>query len=322
MKLRTLMVSLVLSLLPGCNAVVGGQCADGYEPCNGACVPAGTCSGALLPSCPGGAPAVQSPKPAESEPEPAAPCGDVSTDPLNCGACGNVCASAVCVDGTCRGGRPGDQIVIGHDFVGAVPKLAMSEVLANAVFMRRGNPVRVLAWQQHADPAAVVGVGRVLDAESRRTGRRYTSTVAATSHDLAARASASEFDVVLVFDQVDALRGELAVEGAALAEPLRTFSEDGGVVVVLSGGRGAADMPRFLAAAAIADVRMQVEAQGLLLELTAPADVVGSGVTSPYKAPGGTVSFTLGDPFAGFDTVVADPSSGRPVVLHRVVRRK
>ncbi len=323
MNVRSLSLSLMLSLLLGCNAVVDGQCADGYESCKGACVPTGVCGMLTAPKCPEPKPSPSTPADAGvADATPPATCGDVSTDPFNCGACGNVCATATCVEGVCRGARVGDVVVIGHDYRGAAPSLAMSDVAANAVFMRARSTVRVLAWQQYADPAAVVGLGAVLDAEASRSGRRYVKSVAATADELAARISANEIDVALIFDQVDALPGELAIDGATLASPLRKFAEDGGVIVVLNGGRGVAEMPKLLAAADLADVTSQTDASGSMLDVTAPSDVVGSGVMGPYKATGGTVALTLGDPFAGFASVVSEPVTGKPIVIHRTVRRK
>jgi hypothetical protein len=58
----------------------------------------------------------------------------------------------------------------------------------------------------------------------------------------------------------------------------------------------------------------------LELNLVAPADAIGIGVLSPYQAPSSSVSFTLvGAPSALQVTVVREPKSGEPVVVHRVV---
>jgi hypothetical protein len=326
MIVRNLIIAASL-LLGACgNSVVGGECADGYESCDGVCAPKGQCEEQKIAKmCPKGGSAepaadtgpTSSDAGATSE---TSSCGDVTSDPFNCGACGHICMSGACSAGSCSVVGLGDAVVIGHDFVDAAPGQAIANLAANAVFVGHQNPVRVIAWDQYADKAAVKAVISILDRASYASGRRYEWSLATSASDLAVQATPAAFDVVLVFDQVNAAPGELAAAGATLKPALEAFGAGGRMVIALDGGRGTGEMPELITAAGIASITHR-DAGGFMLDLAAPTDVIGHGLAAPYKAPIGSVTFSSTGP-SSLQSIIVDPVTAQPVVLHRVMGKK
>ncbi len=330
---RSLFALLALSWIGCGDAVVDGACADGYEYCDRACRPVAVCHPAAVApttdpcgnACVGEKPICKvqidgtfaCAPPCEA---PSAYCGtscvDPMIDPYNCGGCGIVCPTGLCNGGVCRGASPGHVVVAGHDLVGASPGLAISRVLANAVFLSNRNPVRVLAYEQWAAPASVASVQSILDQTTYVSGRTYTKTVAANAVEL----RIDRFDVALIFDQPNAPSGALGSIGADTKGALDSFARVGGVVIALDGGTGAGEMPTFLTASGMLAVSAHKLTPAVPVDVVAPADAIGIGVYSPYAAAHSSVTFTLeGTPSPSLITVVAEPTSEKPVVLQKVV---
>lgn len=250
-------------------------------------------------------------------------CIDLSIDSDNCGLCGTFCPSGLCNGGKCRGARVGHYVTIGHDYAGVVPSAAVAQVLANAVFLPTTNPVKVLAFDGWADKnfgGAVDSVGKILG--SGKSGRAWSPTRVGTEAEILAKLNIDAFDVLLVYDQPNAPAGSLATLGDDLAAQLLSFGQSGGVVVVLDGGGGRAEMPWFLRQSGVLDVTEERSATGLTLETLAFSDAVGLGVLSSYLAPSRSVSFGLGAALSkDLVSIIDDPASSRPVVLHTVVRK-
>jgi hypothetical protein len=250
-------------------------------------------------------------------------CVDLSIDANSCGACGAFCPSGLCNGGKCRGARVGHYVTIGHDYTGVVPSAAVAQVVANAVFLPTTNPVKVLAFDGWADTTtngAVDSVGKILG--SGKSGRTWAPTRVGSEADLLANLNIDAFDVLLVYDQPNAPAGSLATLGDGLAAQILSFGQSGGVVVVLDGGGGRAEMPWFLRRSGVLDVTEERNATGLTLETLAFSDAVGLGVLSSYLAPARSVSFGLGVSLSkDLVSIIDDPASSRPVVLHTVVRK-
>ena len=82
-------------------------------------------------------------------------CIDVESDADNCGACGKVCPSNICIDGECQGATPGDVVLIGHDYTDATVGSAPTKVLINALTIPTSDPIRILSFEEGASAAAV-----------------------------------------------------------------------------------------------------------------------------------------------------------------------
>lgn len=340
---------LVAAMLAGCGeAVVDGSCADGYAYCDGACRIASACSPAdaarEAPDAAGDAlddsgfadtladtfaDTMDARDPlgettACEPPTTACPAGcvDLDVDPNNCGACGHVCPTGLCNGGKCRGAKAGHVVVAGHDYLGAAPALAVSRVLANAVFLPGKNPVRVLSFESYSEASSVASVKAILDEGAASSGRTYVKSTAASLADFRDRLLIDSFDVALIFDQPKAPPGVLRSVGCDMKLSLDSFSRVGGVVVVLDAASGVAEMSEFLTASTMLETSAHAVVTGKTVDVVAPGDAIGIGVFSPYLAPTRSVSFSVSEPpSASLVTVVSEPDSGKPVVLHKVVFR-
>ena len=71
-------------------------------------------------------------------------CVDVRTDPYHCGACGNVCASGICVDGHCEGDFAGHVVLCGIEAersTGVAPTRRIALAAFTAVAAQRARVV-------------------------------------------------------------------------------------------------------------------------------------------------------------------------------------
>ncbi len=249
-------------------------------------------------------------------------CVDTTIDPLNCGTCGNVCPTGLCNGSTCRGARSGHAVVIGHDYATSLPTSAAGKVVSNGVFLPSTNPVRVLWLDQYADPGAESAVTKILDNTASLTGRTWKRTVAPTSSDVLTKLGIDAFEVLVVLDQPNAPAGELASIGGDLDAKITSFTQTGGVVVVLDGGGGRGEMPAFLDASGILSTSAHTTISGKTVDVIAPADAIGIDVLTPYFAASKSVTFTLTvAPSPSIVVVVQEPTSIAPVVIHRVVKK-
>ncbi len=241
-------------------------------------------------------------------------CIPVANDGQNCGACGKICPSNICIKGVCQGATPGDVVLVGHDFTGAWNGSAQAKVLVNAVSIPTTDPIRVLSYEIGADAAAAAQARALVHAGIRR---EVSITNAGTADDLASTSLFLSYDVVILHD---ASGPDPATLGAKWSASLGAFTQKGGVVVALDGA--GSQMPALLTATGLLQVGSHtVLPDGAHLLVSAPADVVGTQVLSPYAAFGKAVAFG-GIPLADDTTWVIREDGGEapPVVVHRVVR--
>jgi hypothetical protein len=248
-------------------------------------------------------------------------CLPVDSDAANCGACGKICPSNICIAGVCQGATPGDVVLIGHDYTNAWSGSAQAKVLVNALSIPTTDPIRVLSYEDGAS-ANAVSQAKAL-AAAGILGREIRFTIAGSADALASDALAKSYDIVLIHD---AGANDPATKGQSWAGSLGTFTMKGGVVVALD--NGLSPMPQLLTSSGLLSVASHtLMADGTHLAVTGAADVVGAQVLSPYAGFGAPISFQgVSAPAADFDWVVrttgAGGTMGDPVVIHRIVRNE
>jgi hypothetical protein len=306
----TVLVSLVVAALAGCDSIVGGRCPEGMFESGGEC---------RTGVDPGGPDADPSDPPDADEPSeqpdatvatgvdaatlPDAPgcTADVMNDPMNCGECGIVCATGLCELGVCLGQPTGHVVVIGHDFDDH--NAAMARVIGNAAALATTTPIRIARWRGTAFDPVVTGANQALNQGLAAIGRNWVA-VATTGDPMAALDTADVF-------VVHAQRGDgdmLAQTGAAWQPALAAFLDEGGVVIVLEGEQGTSH--RLAVAAGLVDIAGITASSATAVSVVAPTDAVVTGVPSPYFASATSVWFDTPHP-----GVIAD-GSGRPIVIH------
>ncbi len=251
-------------------------------------------------------------------------CVDTTTDPLNCGACGVACESLLCAASQCVGSTPGGVVLIGHDYATTQPGTAQARVLSNAVFLAQNSPLHVLTYERYADPSAAAHVDAILNAAAAQFGRAFSTTHTSADSDVTDTLTIENYGVLLVPDQVNALgEVDLGALGATWEPTLTAFTGSGGIVVVLDGGTGAAQMPAFVTSAGLLSVTGQAPlAAGTSLAVFAPTDAVSLGVVSPYAAGANSVALST-EANGGQVIYVVVPSSdggaATPVVIRKVL---
>jgi hypothetical protein len=233
-----------------------------------------------------------------------------------------VCPSQICLNSVCQGSTAGGIVFIGHDYLTSVPGTAQARVLSNAVFIPQTNPLQVMSYERYATASAVARVKSILSGFATQEGRGLSITSTDVDADIPNKLVVSSFQVLIVQDQPTAAPGALAALGASWATTLTTFTQAGGIVVILDGGTGVGEMPALSTATTLLSVTAQAPvATGTPLIDLAPGDVVGEGVVSPYGAGKNSVSITTEASGGSVVYVIDQPheaGAGAPVVVHKV----
>jgi hypothetical protein len=192
-------------------------------------------------------------------------------------------------------------------------------VLGNSIFLPKSNPVRILAYGEFADPAAVQQVDATI--ADVAGGRLYTVTRAAHSADVPTILRKSDFDVFLVYEQTGAKAGDLSNMGDLWAASLESFSYVGGVIVVLDGGQGVREMAQLITSTRMIQVTDEVVlTPPPTLSNRLPGDAVGSNITTALPAQLDTCVFetpVIQDANTAFViTELGAAATARPVVIH------
>lgn len=243
-------------------------------------------------------------------------CVDLSSNVEHCGLCDHYCPTELCQEGACIGGTPGHLVVMGMDFEQSHPPARA--LLGNAVFLATHDPVRALDVRAYAASQCVARVESIVADEASARNRTYQRDVAPALVEVAPMLVTGRYDLLLVHHQASAPAGALAALGDELAEPSAAFMRAGGVVVVLAAGSGSTDMAAVLSHSGWLGLSGLLDVTGQTLVNQAPWNVVGSGVASPFMAKRTTAAL-LGVEIDGdglFQVVTTE--AGQPVVVHRV----
>ena len=247
-------------------------------------------------------------------------CVDETSDPDNCGACDSARPSGICVNSLWQGITGGGVVIIGHDYAAPVIRVSEARLLSNAVFLAPTNPLRVLSFEQYANPTQVAHVKATL-AGNAPVGRTLVCTVSNDYTAVGNQLGTLVFDVFLVCDQPEAPAGDPGKVGGSLATALSTYGDAGGDIVVLDGASGPVkEMTSFLSMANLlqttADTPLPAHDE---LAVVAHGDAVGNFVVSPYAPIADTVSFTTSETNGAGVTYVVEETAGlRPVVIHKI----
>ena len=296
---RVLFISIVV-FASACSSLVSDPCEHGYELVGGHCVtmdrPDATIGGGDSsdggPTGDGGM---------VTPPDAATCTADTTSDPDNCGQCGHVCPSGICVDSKCVGDLPGHIVAIGHDY--SHRHAAMVRVLGNAVALGTHRDVAVTVWQGTAGAALNE---RVLTAITDGM-----SSVGRTWHPVALPpAPGTQFPNVdvLVVEPQGGNGDEVAASAAPWADDVTKFLQRGGVVVVLEGGTTVSY--RFADATGLYTMAQPSDATDQVANMVDSSDAVANHVITPYMAETSSAAFP-----SEFGPGVFATSAG-PLVLH------
>lgn len=250
-------------------------------------------------------------------------CVDLNSDSDNCGACGRICPSAICQGGQCIGAQAGHIVIIGMNYREASPNSQATNLLANSVLLPRFNPVKILAYDEFAEPSVSASVNATIGWASLMIGRAHQITTISSPQSVNTQLKKPDFDTFLLYEQSLAPSGTLANYGTQWAKALESFSFVGGVIVVLSGSTGTKEMPQFLTSARLLEVTAEQVVSRAQLYNRQPADAIGVNVVSPFLAPWDSCVFSTPAPIDSSTVfVVTDEAAPgleqRPVVVHRI----
>jgi hypothetical protein len=244
-------------------------------------------------------------------------CVDLLTDPKNCGSCGHLCPTEICLGGKCTGEPVGHLIVIGMSYAQA--NAPTEKLLGNAVFLPPGDPVRVLDYRKYASPANTAIVDSIISAEAKKRSRTYGINKVSVAGSLPTELATGIYDVFLIHDQPTAPSGQLAALGTFLAAPIKAFALLGGTIVVLASNDGIGQMDQLLTASQILATEGFVPVTGQSIHNQAPNDVLGNKVPSPFLAKPITVRLLTSEAQAPNLTYVFTDTPGDPVVVHKAL---
>jgi hypothetical protein len=281
-------------------------------------------------------------------------CVDPSLDPENCGDCNNICATGVCLSGTCLLCGPDESVCeqrclnlsTDPDNCGAcgVPcpsglcsngrceaagtgraivighdytknRSAMNRILGNAVFLWPVNPVRLLAYPGDADPVAIGGANSAIQQVATATGRQPSVTIAGSSAEVPAALAAT--DVFLIYGQTQASDSTLARLGQDWKAAMTTFVQTGGTVIVLDASYAAnRGTVQILSQAGLFDIVRGNSITGDVCSVIARGDALATGLLRTYRCEVNSANFTINDTATTITPVVADGVA--TVVVHKI----
>jgi hypothetical protein len=276
--MKTSISFLVVAAVAGCDSLLADPCSSGFTFSGGVCEAPDGGVGVR-----GGTPVNGTPAGSGSDGSGSACSADVLTDPLNCGACGVVCQSGVCVDGMCAGAIVGHAISIGHDY--SSYDGAMAQVLANAIGLGAHANVSIGVYPGTASEASRAGTNTAIASGCGHDGRAWHRVPLS---DPPTPGQLETTDVILIDAQIgDPLTAQAA--GARWQSALQGFVAGGGVVIVLEGDEGVSYA--FAGSAGLYSVTGPVSVTGQLATVVSSVDATTTNVVSPYMAMSTSVAY-------------------------------
>jgi len=242
-------------------------------------------------------------------------CVDLDNDIANCGMCGHVCPTELCLNGVCVGGPAGHTVVLGMTY--ATASAATERILGNAVFLTTSQHVRILDFRAFAEGTTVANTTAIIASEAIARGRTHDIQVESSPAALGQALNILDHDVLFIHDQPALTPAQAIALNDAAGAAMTSFVHSGGTIVVLAASAAMADL---LTATSLLDTTGFVSITGDMVVKLAPTDAVSLGVPAPLLAkeetvfivtsetPSPTMSFVFGD----------DSSAANPVVVHRV----
>jgi hypothetical protein len=249
-------------------------------------------------------------------------CVNTASDERNCGTCGMVCPSGICQAGGCVGQGYGHEIVIGTDYSDATLAESSAQVtmLGNAIFQSVAATVRVLAYDEFADPATAARIESWLVTMAMARGRSVMIAKPPGWTAVPQQLTVMQHQVLLVYDQALAPANQMATTGTLWNGAMSAFAKGGGIIVALDGG-SAGSMKDFLTNGGLLAVTAETDVVGTQLIVDAPTDVVGQNLPNVFAARRNTVAFTTTQMRDNYHVFVVTDSTGMlPVVVHSVPR--
>jgi hypothetical protein len=195
-------------------------------------------------------------------------------------------------------------------------------LLGNAVFLPRFNPVKILAYDEFADPSVRSRVDLTIGWAGADIGQGYRITSINHPDSVNSQLKKPDYDVFLMYEQSLAPTGTLSTYGSKWAQTLESFSYVGGVIVVLSGATGTKEMPEFLTSARLLEVTSETAVSNSFVYNREPGSSLGTGVENQFLAPHDACVFTTPAPSNGSTLFVvtdnAAAASRRPLAVQRL----
>ncbi len=325
-----------LTTVLACDALVGGECNEGFEAIAGSCAPitgtavphggaggatggAGGEGGSTSSTVPTGGSGGQGGAIVCDDGLTACPvgCVDLQSHPHNCGGCNHVCPSGICEDGECVGDTAGHVVMLSMNYEESTA--SSRRLLGNAAFLSLNNPVRVLDYRRFAVPESYVSVQGILEEQAAIRARSLHIRSTDRESEILSLAE-SEHDVFVLHDQELAPKDWGSVFGAAVKTSLLEFINRGGTVIALA----TTDAPEMVPLAntlGLFRVDGVEPMAGELVTSETPTDVVSIGVPVPFLAKTTTSVFAMGGPATSTLTFVMSEAESpwRPVAIHKAI---
>jgi hypothetical protein len=223
----------------------------------------------------------------------------------------------------CVGAYDGNIMLACMNYQTPVPGSPQTVLMGNAVFLTLREPVRILAYTEFASAESRAKVDQDIAFAAAARQRTFKINPLAKSTMISATLNIANYDVFLIYDQVDAPTDEMATVGAAWQSStvLDSFAAAGGMIIGLSGGTS--EMDQFFTSSGLLAVTGQTPvATGATLYKSTLGDALGANLISPFAAAADSCAFltnVMTDASTTFVVRNAPLGGGDPVVVHRVI---